>query len=67
MNPWGIITVGVIAAEAYAKITRRPTPSQDYLDALHARPFIVGGATFYLLGHLAGLLPRRWDVLRRLG
>lgn len=62
MTGWAIIAVGVVVAEARARMLRCPTPSAAALP----HPLVVTAAALYLWGHLTGRLPSRYDLLRGL-
>lgn len=61
---WAAVLVTVSVYDAWALSSGAETLSTGYRAAYRAHPFIVGAATAFLVGHLTGHLPARYDPLR---
>lgn len=66
MIGWAVVGLVVAAYDARAITAGTATMSAVYRDAYRAHPLIVGGATAFLVSHLTGYLPARFDPLRHL-
>lgn len=66
MIGWAVVAFAVAAYDAVAMKTGVETMSTAYRDAYRVHPVVVGAATVYLVAHLTGYLPGRYDPLRNL-
>lgn len=64
MIGWLAVAAAVASYDAWAMTGRAETMSTVYRGAYTAHPVLVGALTAYLVGHLTGHLPSRYDVLR---
>lgn len=64
MIGWIAVAAVVAVYDAVAMRTGAETMSTVYRDAYQARPVLIGAATGYLVAHLTGYLPRRYDLFR---
>jgi hypothetical protein len=67
VNGWLIVGVAVAAYDGLAMRRRRETMSTVYRRTYRSHPLIIGASTAYMVGHLTGHLPQRYDALRRIG
>lgn len=63
---WAAIPAVVLGVNTWALRHGHHTMSHTYRCAFTAHPALVGAATAYLLAHLTGGCPPRYDLLRRI-
>jgi len=67
MIGWAAVAAVVATYDTWAIKTGRRTMSACYCRADRTQRALVLGGTAYLVGHLNGWLPARYDLLRRWG
>lgn len=67
MKGWAAVFATVSAVDAHALITGNPTLSSSFKRASREHPYLLIGATAYLVAHLFGLVPRTVDPLQHFG
>ena len=63
---WAAVAAVVAAADGLALRTDGQTMSTAYRTAYQRHPLAIGAATAYLVAHLTGHLPKRYDPLRHI-
>jgi len=66
MIGWAVVAAAVAGYDGWAIVRGAETMSRAYRRTYGTHPVLVAAATAYLVGHLTGHLPSRYDVLRRL-
>lgn len=65
MTGWAAVFGVVAAVDVHAVTTGKPTLSTTFRRASRRHPYLLTGATAYLVAHLFGLVPH--DPLTRIG
>lgn len=63
MRGWVGIAVYVIAYDSWAGLTGSKTLSAEFRDQSSQNPVVMSAFTLYLVAHLFGKWPRRYDPL----
>lgn len=64
---WIFVAAVVIGYDGYALRTgKTSTLSSSYRSTYRKYPYLVGAGTVYLITHLTGHLPVKYDALRRI-